>query len=97
MHYRNGREAKNGDKIIDEFARAVFRSIAFGHTEMPTKAWPSFRCWVPAPRTYLPDCMAPAERTKPLVVRHGPIVRGNIQPIRKRFDPITRRIVTNEV
>jgi hypothetical protein len=81
-----------------EFAKCVFQAIEFGRHVMPTKPWPSFRCWAPPPRTHLPACMETPTRKAPLVVRHGPIAQGKIQPIRNReFNPLTNSYFTNEV
>lgn len=82
------------------FARAVFRSILFGSDEIPESPWPSVRCWEPRPREDLTDPIMLAQRRdrrRPRIVLHGPIVRGVLQPIRKGFDWLHRRWLTNEV
>jgi len=79
------------------FTLAVFRMIALGRGFLGTKPWPSFRCWVPRPRTHLPECMEKPRRKRPLGLKHGPIICGVLQPIRKSWNPLKNRYVTNEV
>lgn len=81
-------------KSCRELARAFFRAIAFGADEL--------RAITPPPlpgRTYLDDPIMIAqrrERQRRGVIRHGPVERGKIQPIRKGFDIFKRCYVTNE-
>ena len=82
------------------FARAVFRTIAFGLGEMGTKPWPKPEgMWEPRPREDLSDIMLAQrrDRKRPRDVRHGPFINGKQQPIRKFLNPFTHRYETNEV
>jgi len=85
------------DRDRERFARAVFLTIEHGHGFLGTKPWPSFRSWVPRARMHLPECMQPPRRKTPLAVRHGPVIHGKIQPIRKYWDLIANCYKTNEV
>ena len=80
---------------MSEVGRAFFRAIAFGADEL--------RAILPPPlpgRTYLDDPIMLAQRRDRKhhgSPGHGPIRNGKIQPVRKWFDILRNRYVTNEV